>query len=95
MANQFKYQSVWTKDYQKSNWAVPVYPVIADLQFEAGLKKGDTVYRRYRSNPIFANDLGSDGSYSVQDYKEEEESFQISKQKEDSRGNKDAPRSRD
>lgn len=82
MANQFKYQTIWTKEYQKSNWAVPVYPVIADLQFESGLKIGDTVKRRYRTNPIFANDLGTDGSYTVQNYTEGEESFQINKQKE-------------
>jgi hypothetical protein len=82
MANTFKYQEVWTKEFQKSNWAMPVYPVIADLQFSEGLKKGDTVWRRYRSNPIVANDLSSDGSYTVQDYAEAEESFTISKQKE-------------
>jgi hypothetical protein len=61
---------------------MPVYPVIADTRFEAGLKVGDTVKRRYRTNPIFANDLGTDGSYTVQNYTEGEESFTISKQKE-------------
>ena len=82
MANTFKYQTIWTKEYQKSNWAMPVYPVIADTQYQSGLKIGDTVNRRYRSNPIFANDLGSDGGYTVQNYQESEESFTISKQKE-------------
>lgn len=77
-----KYQTTWTKEYQKSNWTQPVYPVIADLQFSAGLSIGDTVKRRYRSNPIFTNDLSADGSYSVQNYTEAEESFTISKQKE-------------
>jgi hypothetical protein len=81
-ANTFKYQTIWTKDYQKSNWAMPVYPVIADLQFKSDLQIGDTVKRRYRTNPIFANDLGSDGSYTAQQYVEAEESFTISKQKE-------------
>jgi hypothetical protein len=81
-SNTFKYQSIWTKEYQKSNWAMPVYPVIADMQFKPDLSVGDTVYRRYRSNPIFAKTLGSDGSYSPQQYVEAEESFQISKQKE-------------
>lgn len=80
--NTFKYQTIWTKDYQKSNWAMPVYPVIADLQFKNDLQVGDTVKRRYRTNPIFANDLGSDGSYTAQQYVENEESFTISKQKE-------------
>lgn len=61
---------------------MPVYPVIADLQFSAGLKIGDTVNRRYRSNPIFGRDMGSDGSYSVQNYKEAKETFTISKKKE-------------
>src|ERR1700704_307623 len=82
MANTFKYQTVWTKEYQKSNWAMPVYPVIADLQFKSDLQVGDTVKRRYRANPIFANTLSSDGSYTVQTYTEAEESFTISKQKE-------------
>jgi hypothetical protein len=80
--NQFKYQTEWTKEYQKSNWSMPVYPVIADTRFEAGLKVGDTVKRRYRTNPIFANDLGTVGSYTVQNYTEGEESFSIAKQKE-------------
>gem|GEM_PF-1511229 len=82
MANQFKYQTEWTREYQKSNWAMPVYPVIADLQFSAGLSIGDTVKRRYRNNPIFSNDLSSDGTYSPQNYSEAEETFQIAKQKE-------------
>jgi hypothetical protein len=81
-ANTFKYQTIWTKEYQKSNWANPVYPVIADMQFKDDLQIGDTVKRRYRTNPIFANDLSSDGSYTVQYYVEGEESFTISKQKE-------------
>jgi hypothetical protein len=80
--NTFKYQTLWTKDYQKSNWAMPVYPVIADLQFKNDLQVGDTVKRRYRSNPIFTNDLSADGSYAPQYYVEAEESFTISKQKE-------------
>lgn len=82
MANTFKYKTVWTDEYEKSNWAMPVYPVIADLQFKKDLQIGDTVKRRYRSNPIFAKNLGTDGSYSPQNYVEAEESFQIAKQKE-------------
>ena len=58
-ANTFKYQTLWTKDYQKSNWAMPVYPVIADMQFQKDLQIGDTVKRRYRTNPIFTNDLAA------------------------------------
>jgi hypothetical protein len=81
-ANTFKYQTIWTKEYQKSNWAMPVYPVIADTQFKDDLQIGDTVKRRYRTNPIFARDMGADGSYTPQQYVEGEESFQISKQKE-------------
>lgn len=61
---------------------MPVYPVIADLQFTAGLKIGDTVNRRYRSKPIFANDMSSSGGYTVQDYGEAKETFTISKKKE-------------
>ncbi len=82
MANTFNYKQVWTSDFQKSNWSMPIYPVIADLQFSAGLKMGDTVNRRYRSNPIFANDLSSSGGYSTQNYAEANETFTISKQKE-------------
>lgn len=81
-AHVFKYKTVWTKEYQKSNYAMPVYPVIADMQFKGDLQVGDTVKRRYRTNPIFANTLGSDGSYTPQYYVEGEESFTISKQKE-------------
>ena len=36
-ANTFKYQTIWTKEYQKSNWVMPVYPVIADMQFKDDL----------------------------------------------------------
>jgi hypothetical protein len=80
--NTFQYQTIWTKEYQKSNWAMPVYPVLADLQFTPQLSIGDTVKRRYRNNPIFANDLGADGTYTTQTYSEGVESFTISKQKE-------------
>lgn len=80
-ANTFKYQTIWTKEYQKSNWAMAVHPVIADMQFKSDLQVGDTVKRRYRTNPIFAQNLGSDGSYVPQYYVEGEESFSISKQK--------------
>jgi hypothetical protein len=82
MSNTWKYQTLWTKEYEKSNWAMPVYPVIADLQFTKNLQIGDTVKRRYRNAHIVAKDLGSDGSYVVQNYSENEETFQISKQKE-------------
>jgi hypothetical protein len=82
VANTFSYKQVWTNEYQKSNWAVPVYPVIADLQFTAGLQVGDTVNRRYRNNPIFSKTLGTDGAYNVQTYSEANETFQISKQRE-------------
>ena len=82
MANTFQYKQVWTAEYQKSNWAMPVYPVIADLQFSEGLKVGDTVNRRYRSNPIFAKTMSSAGAYSVQNYKESNETFTILKLKE-------------
>src|SRR5258708_5565117 len=82
MTDTFSYKQVWTDDYQKSNWSVPVYPVIGDLQFSAGLQVGDTVNRRYRSNPIFAKTLGSDGAYNVQNYSEANETFTISKQRE-------------
>src|SRR6266566_4230899 len=82
MSNTFSYKQVWTDDFQKSNWAMPIYPVIADLQFSEGLKIGDTVNRRYRSNPIFANDLTASGGYTPQNYVEANQTFTISKQKE-------------
>src|SRR5437588_6407658 len=82
MSNTFSYKQVWTNDFQKSNWAVPIYPVIADLQFTPGLKVGSTVNRRYRNNLIVAKTLGTDGAYSVQNYSEANETFTISKQKE-------------
>lgn len=82
MSNTFQYKQVWTSEYEKSNWSMPVYPVIADLQFTAGLKVGDQVNRRYRSNPIFAKTMSSAGAYSVQNYTEAEESFTISKLRE-------------
>lgn len=82
MTNTFSYQQIWTKEYQRSNWAMPVYPVIADLQFTAALKIGDTVNRRYRSSPIFAKTMGTDGSYQIQSYTEGNETFQISKRRE-------------
>lgn len=82
MTNTFSYKQIWTSGFQKSNWAMPIYPVIADLEFSDSLKMGDTVHRRYRSNPIFAKTLGTDGSYSPQNYAEADQTFTISKQKE-------------
>src|SRR5947209_10279952 len=80
--NTFQYKQVWTDQYQKSNWAMPVYPVIADLEFKSDLQVGDTVHRRKRTNPIVAQNLGSDGSYTPQNYVEGDETFTISRQKE-------------
>lgn len=82
MTNVFSYKQVWTAEYQKSNWSMPIYPVIADLRFQDGLKIGDTVNRRYRTNPVFAQDMTSTGGYTVQNYKEGNETFTISKKKE-------------
>lgn len=82
MANTFEYKQTWTKEYQKSNWSMPVYPVIADLQFTEGLKVGDTVNRRYRSNAIFAKTMSSSGGYTVQNYGEAKETYTISKLRE-------------
>lgn len=82
MTNTFSYKQVWISGFQKSNWTMPVYPVIADTQFSDGLKMGDTIHRRYRSSPIFSNDLSSSGGYTPQNYVESDQTFVIAKQKE-------------
>lgn len=61
---------------------MPIYPVIADLRFQDGLKVGDTVNRRYRSSPIVAKTMTSSGGYTPQDYVESNETFTISKKRE-------------
>jgi hypothetical protein len=64
-----------------SHFREPVYQILADTRLEAGLTKGQTVSRSYTSD-VQVNDMGADGSYSVQAITDTAETLVINKEKE-------------
>ena len=79
--NTIPMQTTWNKVYQVTHHKRPVYPAFSTFRLAAGLKKGDTTKRTYRST-IVANDMGGDGSYTRQAITDTEESLSIDKEKE-------------
>lgn len=64
-----------------SHFKEPVYQILADTRLEAGLTKGQTVSRSYASD-VQVNDMGADGSYSVQAIVDQAETLTVNKEKE-------------
>lgn len=64
-----------------SHFKEPVYQILADTRLEAGLTKSQTVSRSYASD-VQVNDMGADGSYSVQAITDTAETLTINKEKE-------------
>lgn len=75
------FKTVFAAEYQMSHYKEPVYQVLADTRLEAALVKGQTLKRSYTSD-IAVNDMGGDGSYSVQAITDTEETLTINKEKE-------------
>lgn len=74
-------KEVWDTVYQVTHHKMPVYPAISNFRLQPQLEKGDTVHREYRST-LVANDMGDDGSYTVQDISDTDETLVISYEKE-------------
>lgn len=64
-----------------SHFREPVYQILADTRLESSLTKGQTVSRSYASD-VQVNDMGADGSYSVQAITDTAETLVINKEKE-------------
>lgn len=64
-----------------SHFREPVYQILADTRLESSLTKGQTVARSYSSD-VQVNDMGGDGSYSVQAITDTQETLTISYEKE-------------
>lgn len=79
--NTMTFKTVFNAEYQMSHFKEPVYQILADTTLEAGLTKGQTVARSYASN-VQVNDMGGDGSYSVQAITDTQETLSINKEKE-------------
>lgn len=79
--NTMTFKQVFSAEYQMSHFKQPVYQVLADTRFEAGLSKGQTLNRSYASD-VVVNDMGGDGSYSTQAITDTQESLTINKEKE-------------
>lgn len=79
--NTMTFKSVYNAEYQMSHFKQPVYQILADTRLESDLVKGQTVYRSYASD-VQVNDMGADGSYSVQAITDTQESLVIDKEKE-------------
>lgn len=74
-------KEVWDSVYQVTHHKMPVYPAISNFRLQPQLEKGDTVHREYRS-ALVANDMGADGSYTVQDITDSDETLVINYEKE-------------
>ncbi len=79
--NTMTFKTVFNAEYQMSHFKEPVYQILADTRLEAGLTKGQTVSRSYTSD-VQVNDMGADGSYSVQAITDTAETLVINKEKE-------------
>ncbi len=72
---------LWSKRMQRAQHKVPVYQALANLEEREAVQFGDTVHRPYR-NILGVNTLGSDGSYTVQDITDTDETMTIDQRKE-------------
>lgn len=79
--NTMTFRTVFSAEYQMSHFKRPVYQILADTRLESGLTKGQTVARSYTSD-VQVNDMGADGSYSVQAITDTQETLVINKEKE-------------
>ena len=75
------FKTVFSAEYQMSHFREPVYQILADTRLESSLTKGQTVARSYSSD-VQVNDMGADGSYSVQAITDTQETLVINKEKE-------------
>lgn len=75
------FKTVFNAEYQMSHFREPVYQILADTRLESSLTKGQTVARSYTSD-VIVNDMGADGSYSVQALTDTQETLVINKEKE-------------
>ena len=79
--NTMTLKSVWFEEYQITHYKQPVYPIFADEKLAPKLKKGNTIYRTYKSGGV-VSDMGGDGSYAPQAIVDSQESLVINKEKE-------------
>lgn len=79
--NSMTFKTVFSAEYQMSHFREPVYQILADTRLESSLTKGQTVARSYASD-VQVNDMGADGSYSVQAITDTQETLVINKEKE-------------
>jgi hypothetical protein len=75
------FKTVFNAEYQMSHFREPVYQILADTRLESSLTKGQTIARSYASD-VQVNDMGADGSYSVQAITDTQETLVINKEKE-------------
>lgn len=79
--NVMTFKTVFSAEYQMSHFREPVYQILADTRLESQLTKGQTIARSYASD-VQVNDMGGDGSYSVQAITDTQETLVINKEKE-------------
>lgn len=83
MANDLTagYPELWSRRMQLLQHKSPIYQKLANLEEKEAVSVGDTVHRPYRSM-LSVNSLGTDGSYTVQDINDTDETLLIDKEKE-------------
>lgn len=75
------FKKVWSKSMQLKVKKATLYRDLANFREQAGLEKGNTVAKPYRSD-LVVNDMGADGSYTRQAITDTEETLIVDKEKE-------------
>lgn len=81
MANTYSLAQIWDLNYQVSHYKQPVFRAFAEEKFEKELKFGATFNRQFASD-LVVNDMGANGSYTVQGFTNTNEVGVVDKKKE-------------
>jgi hypothetical protein len=81
VANTYDLKEVWDEEYELSLYKQPTFRVIAETKFEPKLKMG-LKFHRTSSGDFVVNNMGSNGSYSIQGWSDTDEYVTVNTKKE-------------
>jgi len=67
VANTYSLMQVWDTKYEYTRYKQPVFRAFADEKYSPGVREGATFNREYASD-LVVNQMGANGSYSVQSF---------------------------
>ena len=83
MANTYDLKAVWDEEYELSLFKQPTFRIIAETKFEKNLKMGN-IFHRTASGDFAVNNMGANGSYSVQSWADVDETLTVNVKRETS-----------